>query len=302
MKQTGGKWNPAEGNIYFIAAYRKCLMHGMKAHPYILSAVNEIKNDEDLEWLVETVKDSQVRVLVDSGVFALANGHAVAHDITMDEALALAPSQIDGFDELYRRYSSIVEAVGNVVWGYIEIDQGGRDNKIKTRAKLEAAGFRPIPVYHPFNDGWDYFDELASNYDRICFGNIVQADSETRKRLLATAWERKRKYPHLWIHLLGLSPNERLNAYPIDSCDSSGWLANCRWRRTLQAVTAGKAFSDADERTGYQLGSDAESDIGSQKAKQMGGYDAEHMQRNWRGLIADYQGALGVDPRTGNAI
>jgi hypothetical protein len=168
-------------------------------------------------------------LFIDSGVFALANGHAVEHEITMDEALSLAPTEIDGFDELYKRYCSIIETLGDLVWGYIEIDQGGRENKRKTRAKLEAQGFRPIPVYHPFNDGWEYFDELASDYDRICFGNIVQADQETRKRLLATAWERKRKYPHLWIHLLGLSPNERLNAYPIDCCDSSAWLMHVRW-------------------------------------------------------------------------
>ena len=62
---------------------------------------------------------------------------------------------------------------------------------------LEQMGLRPIPVYHPFNDGWDYFDYLAERYDRICFGNVVQADRETRKRLVATAWERHRKYPHL---------------------------------------------------------------------------------------------------------
>jgi hypothetical protein len=30
----------------------------------------------------------------------------------------------------------------------------------------------------------------------------VQADRFTRIRLIATAYERKRKYPHLWIHLL----------------------------------------------------------------------------------------------------
>jgi hypothetical protein len=52
---------------------------------------------------------------------------------------------------------------------------------------LEQMGLRPIPVYHPFNDGWHYFDYLAERYDLVCFDNVVQADRETRKRLVATA-------------------------------------------------------------------------------------------------------------------
>ena len=167
MKQTAGSWNPDERNIYFIASDTDTLREGLQTHPYILCAINEITNEKDLSWLTESAKNPDVRLFIDSGVFALANGHAVAHKISMDEALALAPTEIDGFDELYKRYCSIIETLGELVWGYIEIDQGGRENKKITRAKLEARGFRPIPVYHPFNDGWDYFDELASEYDRF---------------------------------------------------------------------------------------------------------------------------------------
>jgi hypothetical protein len=41
--------------------------------------------------------------------------------------------------------------------GYTELDQGGRDHKRRTRTRLHDLGLNPIPVYHPFNDGWDYF-------------------------------------------------------------------------------------------------------------------------------------------------
>ena len=61
--------------------------------------------------------------------------------------------------------------------------------------QAESLGLKPIPVYHPLLDGWDYFDELAAQYDRICFGNIVQAPAATRIRLLHTLWERHRRYP-----------------------------------------------------------------------------------------------------------
>jgi hypothetical protein len=299
MKHTAGRWNPKQKNIYFIASSRDTLEQGLQCHPYILCAVNEINPDSDLSWLSETAMNPGIALFIDSGVFSLANGHAVAHKMRMDEALALAPTEIDGFDQLYAKYCQIMKQIGDQVWGYIEIDQGGIDNKKKTRARLEAEGFRPIPVYHPFNDGWDYFDELASQYDRICFGNIVQADPETRKRLLATAWERKRRFPHLWIHLLGLSPNERLNAYPIDSCDSSAWLMHVRWSDRFHAITAGKALSLINYNVTYDRGSDPYAENGHWKARRLGGYDAEHLQRNWRSAVDDYQTSLLIDPRTG---
>ena len=112
--------------------------------------------------------------------------------MTMDEVLSMAPEKLDGFDSLFDKYVRIIKEIGEESWGYIEIDQGGKDNKIKTRDRLHKLGFNPIPVYHPLVDGWDYFDYLAERYDRICLGNIVQAQNETRKRLLATMWERKR--------------------------------------------------------------------------------------------------------------
>ena len=180
------------------------LSEGIKAHDRLLCAVNEIGGDGAVDTLAGWAEAGN-SVFIDSGVFSLTNEHARAHNMTMDQVLGLPPADIDGFDELFTKYVAIIKKLGDKVWGYIEIDQGGRDNKIKTRARLEALGFAPIPVYHPFVDGWDYFDELAQGYDRICFGNVVQADRDTRKRLLATAWERRRKYPHLWIHLLGLT-------------------------------------------------------------------------------------------------
>lgn len=128
---------------------------------------------------------------------------ARAHGLTMDQALSLAPDDIDGFDWLLDRYVRVHDRFADRMWGIIELDQGGADRKRETRAHLRSLGINPIPVYHPMLDGWEYFDELASTNDRICFGNVVQASVPMRHRLLMTAYERKRAYPHLWIHLLG---------------------------------------------------------------------------------------------------
>ncbi len=184
--KTAGRWDPKAWPVYFIASDIDSLERAHLVHDHLLAAVNEIVKPADVVTIEKFIAGGR-NVLIDSGIFWLSTQHAKAHGISMDEALALAPDEIDGFAELEAKYLRLIGQFGSKAWGYIEIDQGGRDNKIKTRARLEAMGLRPIPVYHPFNDGWDYFDHLAKRYDRICFGNIVQADNATRKRLLATA-------------------------------------------------------------------------------------------------------------------
>lgn len=296
ITRTGGpQFDPQEPNVYFLASSVHRQAHGaVGTHAYLLVAVNEIGGDKDIE-LIQSWAASGTKLFLDSGVFNLATQWAKARGISMDEALSTPPDQVEGFAELFQKYVRVVQALEPMLWGYIEIDQGGRENKIKTRARLESLGLRPIPVYHPFNDGWDYFDELASGYDRLCCGNVVQANDATRLRLLATMWQRRRPYPHLWIHMLGMTPNERLNAYPINSCDSSTWLAPVRWPDADRERAALKVISSMPRNYAYVMGSGAESPTGDHKAVSLAAYKAALNLRNQRGLVEDYQ-RLGCDP------
>ena len=223
MKYTAGQFNRNDWPVYFLAGGPGTLESAAQSAGAMLIAVNELMGESG-PGLLEQMLDSGQKVFLDSGVFSLASKTAKERGITHDEALSLPLDQLSGFNDLYNAYLQLTSAFGNRLWGYIELDLGGREQKRETRAKLEAAGLQPIPVYHPLNDGWDYFDELASEYDRICIGNIVQASGYVRHRLLATVFERQANYPDLWIHLLGYTPNEWLNACPIQSCDSSTWL------------------------------------------------------------------------------
>lgn len=277
--KTAGVRGP-DNHAYFVASNVSFLEYAAQCHQYLLVAVNEIKTDEELAVIEGWIEDGRY-IFVDSGIYSLAMEHARRHNTTHDVALNLAPEDIDGFEQLWDRYLYVMKRIGDTCWGYIELDQGGKENKRKTRAKLEAEGLRPIPVYHPFGDGWEYFDELAERYDRICIGNVVQADRNTRRQLVATAWERHRKYPDLWIHLLGLTPNEWLNAFPINSGDSSAWLATVRWSG-YKPKAAGAAFGDLPRHFQYQLGVDPHSEIGHRKAVRMGAYGAYMLQCNWR--------------------
>jgi hypothetical protein len=229
VKATGGAWDRAVRPLYFVAGGAGGTRGKQFRWPdKVLLAVNDMPTEASEGLLVDHLDKGRL-VLLDSGVFWLTNRHKRAHKITMDEALALAPEDIDGFAELEARYLQLVGRYGDRLWGYIELDQGGMANKRRTRARLESLGLAPIPVYHPLLDGWDYFDELAQGYDRMCFGNVVQASGAARVRLLHAAYERHRAYPDCWIHILGLTVNAWCAAAPPDSCDSSTWIAPLRW-------------------------------------------------------------------------
>lgn len=281
----GGTYDPKDTHIYFIASGAERLFVAHPYHDYLLIAVNELEGELSLSYFEEILLVPKKKVFLDSGVYNLATQHAKRHHITMDEALCADPETIDGFSSLFTSYVALVKKYEDRLWGYIEIDQGGKENKKKTRKKLESLGLRPIPVYHPFNDGWDYFDELAGQYDRICFGNIVKATSKDRKHLIATAWERKRNYPDLWIHFLGLTPNQWLNAFPMSSGDSSSWLSSLRWSH-FSCYCDGQSLGEMGEAYQYILGEKSDHIAGSRKALAFSGYVANMNTRCWRAHLA----------------
>lgn len=285
---TGGaRFDPSERNLYFLASNVVCLDLGAaKRHDFMLLALNEIHTPEHLNTIEQWTGPQGVRLLLDSGVFNLARTFADARGIPLNEAFGASPGEVEGFEPLFDKYVATVKRLEGGLWGYIEIDMGGAAGKTQTRNRLESMGLRPIPVYHPFNDPPEYFDELARCYDRICIGNLVKSSSATRKRLMATLWERARAYPHLWIHLLGLTPNPWFNAYPFASSDSSGWLMGLRWtdsdreRAALQNCgVMGRAFA-------YQRGTPIEGPVGHTKATQLAAYRAAMNLRNWRNHLS----------------
>lgn len=287
MKRTGGgTFDPSDRFVYFLAcAPGKSSEYARAVHPNILIAANVLQGDTQRAFLDESLAAPGVRVFLDSGVFSLASEHARKHKLTISEAIALPPEQLDGFAALWATYIALLDTYADRLWGYVELDLGGAAVKRQTRAKIEALGFTPIPVYHPLADGWDYFDELAQTYDRICVGNIVGADVATRTRIAATMWERHRAYPDLWIHLLGYTPDEKLNAFPCDSTDSSKWLAGRRFDGVNERIDL-RSFSRVEQHMKYVLGSDPASEVGAYKTDMMAAYSAAVNQRNWRNHLA----------------
>lgn len=243
---TGATFDRNHTYTYFTASSPDMIENS--GYPYSLVAVNELDSEKGRDT-VKRMLDEGRRIMLDSGIFNLAMEHVRKHNTTHDVALSMAPEEIDGFDKLWDQYAEIVSLFGKDLWGIVELDQGGVEHKPRTRARIEKElGIIPIPVYHPLLDGWDYYDDLAQEYDRICFGNIVQASPQLRLRLAHTAMERSKKYPYLWTHLLGMSQSSAaLSVRMRGSMDSSSWLAPVRWQaqwRSYQMGTSGTRFSE----------------------------------------------------------
>ena len=292
MKETsGGTYDKKDSFIYFIATNTSHQLQVSEKHEHLLIAVNELRSGSG-ELAFERVLEKNIKYFLDSGIFNLTNEHARKYNVTMDEALALAPTEIHGFDDLWQSYVRLTTTYHDRLWGFIELDQGGAENKRKTRKRYEEeTGLVPIPVYHPLNDGWDYFDELCEGYDRICFGNIVQARPEVRKRLITTLFERQRKYPNVWIHILGYTPSEWANALPwYGSCDSSAWLANIRWSSGHRSNAALKKFADFRYGLRYNTNANQDDPNGYNKAIDLGAIQSGNFhERIWRKVISDRQ-------------
>lgn len=223
MRHTDGVWDTNEKGVYFLACTNGNL--SLTTYNDFLIALNEIKGERTVLKIREAC--GKGKVLIDSGVHELA---AREHRRTGDSFATIFsrdPFEIEGFNAWIEKYTVIMNELKDVVWGYIEIDLGGPVGKRKIRAMLEDSGLRPIPVYHPLIDNYEYLDELFDQYDRICVGNLADRPYEIRREILLTI--KKRNTKNRFVHLLGYTPDELMWGMGFDSSDSSTWVQGPRW-------------------------------------------------------------------------
>lgn len=288
MIATGGTWDPTDRPIYFIAGPDHDVLDAAVAgHSYVLVALNELPIGDPVGKL-NRILDTGANVLLDSGIFEQAMRHKRAHGLDLYTTLALPPEQLDGWDRLWPRYLKVVKACQDRLWGYVELDQGGRDRKRATRSRLHAEGLAPMPVYHPLSDGLDYFTELAEGQDRMCAANLVQTPWRARRPLLATLTALRQAHPTTWVHLLGLTPDQFLYALDAgDSADSSTWSRALRYTEGYREIAAGQGFGllpvDFKHRLGNRKGQPGYDPLhGRDKAVSMSAIGAAGRHRNWR--------------------
>lgn len=226
LRATEGRWDLADAPVYFPAAGLAVRGSADVCRWILLNASDLAKEPGFIDW---AARERGCRILLDSGVFTIANEASKRKGIPIAEALALPPSEIPGWTPFVEAWKEIVSRSRSALWGYIELDLGGPEIKTRTREGLEGEGFRPIPVHHPLRDGWDYFDYLAERYDRICVANLISVEAPAKLEILREVSERRKGKAVRWIHALGVSPAPSWIVFPTESCDSSSPAGPLRW-------------------------------------------------------------------------
>lgn len=216
---TGGGRADRPGRIIFNATYT--FWSDVFLPNSYLYTFYKIRSDEDYRCLQYSI-DRGDRILIDSGTHSIymamvrndeRNLYAIDRSFDIDDPV---------FADYFSRYCDFAKTYEPYLWGYIELDLGNQDQKTILRQRMQDRGLKPIPVYHPLSDDLDYLDDLAQDYDRVCFGNIAMEDKSLRQIFIQVASLAKSKYPGLWVHLLGFAPDMTLAAFPgIDSVDTT---------------------------------------------------------------------------------
>lgn len=249
--KTAGSWSMSDAPIYFRASLlsdvietKELAINCRLEEKTILLALSSIWMDTPID--VDSDKQlvalrklcDEYKVLLDSGAFGLALRYARDKGIPLATALASPVHQIDGYDIMLSNWRKVVSTCGDALWGYIELDLGGRDQKRRTREILELEGFSPIPVFHALSDGWDYFDELVERYERICVGNLAQARDDKRKEIFRMIEQRRVGTSVKWIHYLGVSPTRSFVSSPVESCDSTSYYSDIMYGGNARSFDA----------------------------------------------------------------
>jgi hypothetical protein len=297
IETGGGRYDPEEGFCFFVAGMN--IRNAAGYHPWTLMGADSALTESGLSELRERAELPGAKLMLDSGVYWLASRYADEAGLDFYQALAVEPERLRDYDRLLERYVAVVRAHESDLWGYVEVDQGGAAAKRRNRQALEAEGLRPIPVYHPLTDGFDYLDELLDGYDRICIGNVVMSDAPTRRALLGMVWERRRRCGRrVWMHALGYTPNPLFLAYPFNSSDSSSHLYALRFGASMCMGRAMLAQFGTLEDAGYSYALDRYQDpeVGLPKKTALLAWIARSEVEQWRRQWADLGRVLENEP------
>lgn len=275
MITTGGGKADRPGKIIFNATFTY-LTDDVLPNSYLYSYY-EIDSPKDFEYLDISIKRGD-KILIDSGTHGiymamirkgLWNLYSPDRSFDIDHP---------DFMEYFQNYCDFIRKYERFFWGYVELDVGNEKQKTVLRDRMEAQGVYPIPVFHPLTDSSEYLDLLCTNYDRVCFGNIAMEGELAREIILQLVSVAKEKYPHLWIHALGIAPHPLLAAFPyVDSIDSSTSSSLIRFGRFGEGCCFDTRFRVVDDfcnrredRESYRLGAAS-------------GYRSFHFhQQSWR--------------------
>ena len=154
----------------------------------------------------------KVSLFLDSGAFSAWSQKA---HIDIDEYIAFIKQHEDVL-EIYANLDVIGDPVAT--W--------------ENQRIMEAAGLKPMPVYHS-EDPVRYLHQCLDNYDFFAIGGMAKGFTQSqRQQFLDRSWgivcNTPDKLPRAKIHGFGMTSFKLMRRYPWYSVDSTSWVMTSR--------------------------------------------------------------------------
>jgi hypothetical protein len=218
-------------------------------------------------------------VLLDSGWDGLVAAHAKAHKMPLEDAAALSPLALDGWDAFWHHYREVATRLAPTVWGYLDVPCHEWDRRVGLRRSLQdavsCASNPPMPSYLPLVDGSEPFEHWTASIAAV--HGFAGADDAVRLRLLATLSECAAFQPGVDIQLHGFGPlTPALAAWPVDSVEVVDWSEQAEGDGVADYI-AGRPFARVPRRVKTET-----------SRAELAAYVARHAERNLNQQRAAY--------------
>lgn len=189
---------------------------------------------KNLDFAIQMRDDSEL-IMIDSGAHSFQKG-----------------TKVD-WVEYTKEYANFIKEFDrpNVV-GYFEMDVDniiGYDKVLELRKILESVSNKIIPVWHK-NRGIDDYKKMCEKYANkvIAITGFKNEDIKDEQYLMFLKYAKKY---NCRVHCLGMTRKSILNKVPFDYVDSSSWLQNTIYGRTLSGNKLPKMKGKEDRKNQY---------------------------------------------------
>jgi len=160
--------------------------------------------------LIQYCMTNKIDLFLDSGAFS-AKSQGLSIDI--DAYIAF----IKEHEHLLTVYANL-DVIGNPI-------ASARNLK-----KMEAAGLKPLPVFHHGSDPDEFLVPLLEKYDYICLGGLVKTSDLVLylDRIWSNYLVDSTGLPKVKVHAFGMTSLPLMLRYPWYSVDSTSWVLTGR--------------------------------------------------------------------------
>ena len=137
-----------------------------------------------------------------------------------------------------KKYMEFIEKNHDMITAYANLDAiGDVERTWKNQAKMEHAGFKPLPIYHT-EDPPEYLQKCIAEYDHFCLGGMARGYGAEARKTFLDKWFKEicttpEEFPVAKIHGFGLTDLELMLRYPWHSVDSFTPIISAIWGSVL---------------------------------------------------------------------